>query len=299
MRSAGSRASCSTTRCAGCATSRRRAPTTSTSPAPRSRSSGRCCGWSRSTRRPGRAPGRVARDAARRLSAQRDQAVMAETFESLVPVLAGSVAPQTMLRVRAGLVSAAAARAAAAATDAGGAGGGRRARRARAVDRDVVGRRRRASTRSRTGCGRATRAGATRSPTSAAAPRRRGAPRAAQAGEGPLVPPAAAPRRVAAGDDGAGPTRPTSWPSSSATTTTSRCSPPCSPARDPTCSARTGRVLGAIEDAPGRAARRIRAGAGAHLRRQARAFTRRLGAGGPRPRPRHDSEVGGVPWTAP
>jgi CHAD domain-containing protein len=50
-------------------------------------------------------PGRVARDAARRLSAQRDQAVMTSTCEGLVPVLAGAVAPRTILRVRAGLVS--------------------------------------------------------------------------------------------------------------------------------------------------------------------------------------------------
>ena len=54
-------------------------------------------------------PGRVARDAARRLSAQRDHAVMTETFEALVPDLAGAVGPQTVLRVRAGLASAAAA----------------------------------------------------------------------------------------------------------------------------------------------------------------------------------------------
>jgi CHAD domain-containing protein len=54
-------------------------------------------------------PGRVARDAARRLSAQRDQAALSVTFESLVPVLAGAVAPQTILRVRAGLLSASAA----------------------------------------------------------------------------------------------------------------------------------------------------------------------------------------------
>jgi CHAD domain-containing protein len=55
------------------------------------------------------APGRVARDAARRLSAQRDQAVLSTTFESLVPAVAGAVSPQTILRVRAGLVSTAAA----------------------------------------------------------------------------------------------------------------------------------------------------------------------------------------------
>jgi CHAD domain-containing protein len=54
-------------------------------------------------------PGRVARDAGRRLSAQRDQVVMTKTFESLVPELAGLVGPQTVLRVRAGLASAAAA----------------------------------------------------------------------------------------------------------------------------------------------------------------------------------------------
>ena len=54
-------------------------------------------------------PGRVARDAARRLSAQRDQAALSATFESLVPGLAGSVAPQTILRVRAGLLSSSAA----------------------------------------------------------------------------------------------------------------------------------------------------------------------------------------------
>lgn len=54
-------------------------------------------------------PGRVARDAARCLSAQRDQAAITTTFEALVPVLAGSVAPQTILRVRAGLLSSSAA----------------------------------------------------------------------------------------------------------------------------------------------------------------------------------------------
>jgi CHAD domain-containing protein len=54
-------------------------------------------------------PGRVARNAARRLSAQRDHAVMAETFESLVPDLVDHVSPQTLLRARAGLVSASAA----------------------------------------------------------------------------------------------------------------------------------------------------------------------------------------------
>jgi CHAD domain-containing protein len=56
-----------------------------------------------------RRPDRVARDAARRLSAQRDHAVMSETFELLAPELAGAIDPQTVLRVRAGLVSAAAA----------------------------------------------------------------------------------------------------------------------------------------------------------------------------------------------
>jgi CHAD domain-containing protein len=51
----------------------------------------------------------VARDAARRLSAQRDHAVMTQTFEALVPDLSQVVGPQTVLRVRAGLASAAAA----------------------------------------------------------------------------------------------------------------------------------------------------------------------------------------------
>ena len=54
-------------------------------------------------------PNRVARDAASRLSAQRDHAVMAVTFESLVPELSDRVSASTVLRVRAGLASAAAA----------------------------------------------------------------------------------------------------------------------------------------------------------------------------------------------
>ena len=88
------------------------------------------------------APGRVARDAARRLSAQRDQALMTATFEGLVPVLAGAVAPQTILRVRAGLAELVGRAPRSTVHGAAGrAGRGRRSRRARALDRDVVGRR--------------------------------------------------------------------------------------------------------------------------------------------------------------
>jgi CHAD domain-containing protein len=59
--------------------------------------------------RTGPPPGRVARDAGRRLSPQRDHAVMTEMFEALVPDLSPAVGQQTVLRVRAGLASAAAA----------------------------------------------------------------------------------------------------------------------------------------------------------------------------------------------